>query len=290
MIRKVLKLIGAFSAAVVAIVLSYFCLLIYPGVLFAEKVTYKNFVVRSNETFGGPAVRRVLDEVDAALRTSEINEPALAHQILLAHDNQPFRTVQNVAWRIGSGNAQLRRALTFNRALPPYTSQIITFRIPSFEGDSLLHPETKRATNMTQAFIHEATHSLIAASVGARRLPAVPMWKKEGYAEYVAASVRIIYRPGYKLKESVERLLSQNLSWMLNSNGDLAPIRYNCVGMSILSNEMGNVGPTCYYLSRLLVEYQLDVRSLVFDELMDPEISDTATFKQMLEAYEAGGL
>ncbi len=290
MIRKALKLTGITLAVAFILFLVFFLLLVYPGVLFGEKIAYKNFVVHSGEVLDERFVRSVLDEVDAGLRTSEINDPALTHQILLGYDHTAFRGLQDAAWWIRSGNRSLSRALTFNRALPPYTSQVITFRIPDFENARLLHPETMQAASMVQLFTHEAVHSLIAARVGAQNVPSIPAWKIEGYAEYVAASPRIRSRPDYSLEESVRRILSQGISWMLDANGNLAPIRYGCVGRSTMSNETGNAGPTCYYLSRILVEFQLDIRGLTFDELMDPRISEPSTFRQLLDAYESATL
>lgn len=290
MIRKALKYSAiAIGTAILAGAI-FLGLLTYPGVLFPHDIEHRNFVVRSSNSLDEDSVRKVIDEVHRVLDTSEIHDLEITHRILLGHGSSSFEFLQNFAWRLTSQRSELKQPLTFNRAVPPYTSQIITFRVPDFDRGTLVHPENGRAVDMVHMFVHEATHTLIASRVGVDRLPSIPAWKNEGYAEYVAASVRIHEDPDYDLAESVARLLNQDLSSMVDATGTLRPIRYNCVSRSSMLDETGNPGPTCYYLSRVLVEFLLDVEGMRFDDLMHRSVTDTETFQRLRQAYHAGRL
>lgn len=289
-IRKLLKTAAIALAGLVVTAGGFFGLLMFPGWLFSYDVEYKNFVVRSDSALEVQDVKGVLDEVDAALGTSELNDPTLIHQVLLGHDNRAFEVLQNVAWWMTSRAVpDIRRTLTYSRAVPPYTSQIITFRIPNFENGTLIHPESGFVAGMAQIVAHEATHTLITARVGSEVMT-IPGWKQEGYANYVAASKRILEAPGYSLADSVDRILAQDLSWMMDSNGDFLPFRYGCLSEPGIADEAGNVGPACYYVSRVLVEYLLNVKGLTFDELISPDITYVAVLEDLFSAYRAADL
>ena len=60
--------------------------------------------------------------------------------------------------------------------------------------------------------------------------------------------------------------------------------------MSSIRTEEGFVWPTCYYISRVLMEYLLDVKGLTFDEVMSPEITEADTLEQLITEYESGNL
>ena len=122
-----------------------------------------------------------------------------------------------------------------------------------------------------------------------RHAAALPLWKAEGYPDYVAATA-IRRAAGYSLRDSMARLLHADLTSMRTANGDIRPLDYRCIGPSYVTIETGDYWNTCYYLSRLLVEYQVDVKGLTFDELMAPAVNDVDTWRELRAAYEAGRL
>ena len=61
---------------------------------------------------------------------------------------------------------------------------------------------------MTHVLTHEVVHTLIRSSVGLERVSRLPVWKNEGYGDYIAASTNILADPAYSLSDSVERILS----------------------------------------------------------------------------------
>ncbi len=286
---KVLKIGGATLGGVILLLTAYLGILFYPGVLFANQVTYKNFTVYSQQVLGSD-IQVVLDDIQAALGTSEIYDPALKHSIFFGYGNAPFRAVQDVRWWLLSVTVGLSPALTYNASAPPHFSHVISFRIPDVENDVLLHPERLTPINMTHVLTHEVVHTLLTSRIGLERIPRVPLWKQEGYGDYIAASTNILADPSYRLRESVERILSHDLSWMRDDEGNFLPMRYGCQGLSSIENEAGYPGFTCYYISRVLLEYLFDVKGLSFDEVMIPSIIDTDTFNELIAVFEAGNL
>lgn len=286
--RKFLKIAGISIASILIAVGAYVGLLFYPSVLFSHHIDYKNFRVHSEDALDAVRIQQILDDVDAALATSEIYDPAITHNILLGHDNGAFALVQDLAWWLFTQNT--RPVFTYNRAAPPSISQIITFRVPDFERDLLVHPEARFDMGMTHDFTHEAVHTLVSAQIGAGGNFSLPEWKREGYPEYVASSVSILSDPDYEFGESVERILAEDLSWMTINERDSSLMRLGCPLRSTIRDEAGHWRLTCYYISRVLVEYLLDVEDLTVHELMRPGISPTETFQDLISAYRSGQL
>lgn len=288
MARKALKIVGISLLGVAIAIGAYLGLLFYPGVLFAEHLRYKNFEVFSQTELPAEDVRRILDQVEGALLTSPINDPMISHTILFGHDNSAFAVIQDVACSIS-----FRRSgcpvFTFNRAAPPHVSQVITFRVPDFRQDLLLHPQRGVAFGMSHDLTHEVVHTLVASRVGADRHISIPSWKREGYPEYVAASNRILADPSYNIGASVKRLLTQATP-RLSDSSFLASANFGCGTQGLIQDETGNWRLACYYASRVLVEYLLDVRGLTFDELMSPAVFGPQAYRELIAAYESGEL
>ncbi len=140
---------------------------------------------------------------------------------------------------------------------------------------------------MTNVLTHEVTHSLVFARLGLANTARLPMWKAEGYPEYIAATAARS-QAGYTLRASVARLLEADLTWLRDAQGNFAPLRYDCIGKSYLKNEVGDFWHTCYYLSRVLVEYLLDKKGLSFDQLAQPSVNESEPLRELLGAYHAG--
>jgi hypothetical protein len=287
---KVLNVGGCIVGGLLLLVVAYLGVLLYPGVLFANQVEYKNFTVHSQEDIGD-GIETILDDIEAAIVTSEIYDPALEHDIFFGHGNTAFRITQDIRWWIISRVIGLAPALTYNASVPPRFNHVVTFRIPDMENNALLHPEHLRPINMTRLLTHEVVHTLTTSRIGLDRIPRIPVWKQEGYGDYIAASTSILADPSYSLRESVERILSLDLSWMQDDDGNYTPMRYGCqsVGGSI-EIEAGHRGLACYYVGRVLLEYLFDVKGLSFDEVFAPEVRDTDTLYELIAAYESGSL
>jgi hypothetical protein len=135
---------------------------------------------------------------------------------------------------------------------------------------------------------HEVAHSLVLERIGMRRAAALPFWKTEGFPDYVAATA-IRRREQYSLHDAVSRLLRSDLTSMLTTQREHRPLGYDCIGRSYVTIETRDYWNTCY-LSRLLVEYQVDQQGLTSDALIDPRVNEVETWRELLAAYDAGRL
>jgi hypothetical protein len=290
--RKVVKISGYSLGGLLALLTAYIAILAYPGVLFAHSVDYANFTVHSDDEI--PGIEPILQKVERAVETSEIYDPALKHDIFFGYGNRSFTLMQDVhsslvSRAIGRGSG---RAPTYNVSLPPYVSNIVTFYSPVIESDSLVHPDGSGRVNqsLSRTLAHEVVHTFLMAELGLQRIAHTAMWKQEGYADYVAASATILADPDYRIRESVERILRQDLSWLVDAQGRFDHIRYGCLRYGVLRDEEGRLWNTCYYISRVLVEYVLDHKGMTFQELMSPAIRDGELLTELVAAYEDGTL
>jgi hypothetical protein len=156
----------------------------------------------------------------------------------------------------------------------------VTFRIPDFENNTLIHPQARDTIDMTHVLAHEVTHSLVNARLGMQLATRLPLWKYEGYPEYIASS-QTRRASSYSLRSAVERVMREDLAWMKNDKGAFVPFNYDCMSKATIHTEQG-YWQTCYYISRLMVEYQLDVKGLTFDELMSPGVTDVSAFAELV--------
>lgn len=287
--RKLLKLSAYGLGGFFSLLVVYLALLVYPGVLFANAAEYNGITVHSDSHLTGfdPIIRKI----EQALATSEIYDPAIEHDIFFGDGNAPFTMIQRfhgrlTKWATGMGPP----TSSYNSSWPPYVSNIVTFYRPIIESDSLVYAERGVNQSLSRTLTHEIVHTLMLSELGLRSVARTPMWKQEGYADYVAASATILADPDYDIRESVERILRQDLSWLVDNEDRYRPMGYGCLRYGVVRDEEGRIWNTCYYISRVLVEYVLDHKLMTFQELMNPRVTDSQTFTELMAAYESGTL
>jgi hypothetical protein len=287
-VRKTLKVAGWSVGALALLLATFMGLLAFPGFLFAHKLEQGNLLAYSDEDLSG-SIEPILREVDRRLATSEINDPSQTHRIFFGRDAQIFGALQRTRAEIVYRTMGMKPSPTYNASWPPYVSHVVTFDVPDFAHDALRRREWPGHFNLTDILTHEVTHTLVLAKLGVANTSRLPMWKAEGYPEYIAAAATRS-RPGYSLRASVARILAADTASMKEANGQFATMRYDCIGKAYLKNERGDFWHTCYYLSRVLVEYVLDHKKLSFDRLMQPSVSESETLLELLRAFHAGEL
>jgi hypothetical protein len=288
MLRKVLRIGGWSLGSLVVLFGAVTALLMFPGFMFAHETRLANLTLYSDED-RSQDFEPVLREIHARLATSAIDAANTEHRIFLGHDKFFFGLVQNARARLVELTIGVKPSLTYNASWPPAISHVVTFRVPDTARGSLLSNTWPPAQDTIYLLTHEVAHSLVSEELGLRRAAALPLWKAEGYPDYLAATA-IRRAPGYSLRNAVARLLRADLAALLDTEGDLRALRYDCIGRSYVTIETGDYWNTCYYLSRLLVEYQLDTKGLPFDALMDPRVTDVETWRELRATYEAGRL
>jgi hypothetical protein len=166
---------------------------------------------------------------------------------------------------------------------------VVILDVPDPEHDALLRRGWRAHNNLTHILTHEAGHMQVFNRLGLSRSVALPMWKAEGYPEYLAARL-IRTAPAYSLRSSVTRVLTANLAAFRDEHGNFQSLHYGQVGASFLRDENGDDWHTSYYLARVLVEYSLDVKGMSFEQLADPGVREADVMRELLADYAAGKL
>jgi hypothetical protein len=76
----------------------------------------------------------------------------------------------------------------------------------------------------------------------------------------------------------------------VDNQGNFGRVSYGCQRFGVLNDEEGRRWNTCYYVARVMVEYNLDIKGMSFHELMNPRITDSETLAELFAAYESGTL
>jgi hypothetical protein len=288
MLRKVLRIGAWLFASLLAVIAALTALLLFPGFMFAHEIKLANLTLYSNAD-QSKEFEPVLREIRVRISASIIDTPATQHRIFIGHDQAIFGVVQNARARLIERTLGVKPSLTYNASWPPTISHVVTFRVPDFTHGKLVSDTWPFMQDMAYLLTHEVTHSLVSERLGLQRAAGLPLWKAEGFPDYVAATT-IRRAANYSLRDSVARLLRADLTSLLDAAGNLRPQHYDCIGRSYITIETGDYWNTCYYLSRLLVEYLLDRKGLSFDGLMEPGVTEADTWRELRAAYEAGTL
>jgi hypothetical protein len=163
----VLLLIGAGAA--------YAALLVWPGPFFAYRLRKGSLILYSDEPLPASAAR-VLDEALYRIAPSPLYRATAERRIYVC--NRPWRWMlfANVKSHVGG--------LTY----VPLSSNIF-LRAAHFDADRLVGPsgaEVPGERTLSYFIAHELAHTMIAERLGAVRYWRLPVWKDEGYSDYLA--------------------------------------------------------------------------------------------------------
>lgn len=215
-----------------------------PYPLFGYKMQQGSCVVYSDaefdEDFG-----EVLADVNRRLESVAVSPPAKINRVFLCRSQSLYATFARLSLVNPSaqgfnlsifGNTfvslpRVRRALAASWAVPRYSAR---------EGD------------IAHVIAHEIVHDLSQDAVGYLKYRRLPMWKREGYAEYGAIITVVREDPEAGLEYRVSVLFDDS-AWPTGSG----PARV-------------------YYRAELLVEYLIEVEGYGFEDIMD----DGMTFER----------
>lgn len=287
-IRRTLKITGWSFGGLLLLIVAFVGLLAFPGFMFAHQLEYRNFTLHSDENLRG-RIEPVLARMDAQLAASEIHDPTLQYDIFFGHDNAAFQALDRARWALVTAGAGIGPSPNYSTGWPPHVSQVVILDVPDPEHDALLRQGWRAHVNMTHILTHEAGHMQVSNRLGMRASMALPMWKAEGYPEYLAAHL-VRTAPAYSLRASVTRVLTANLAAFRDQHGNFQSLHYGQLGTSFLKDENGDDWHTSYYLARVLVEYSLDAKGMSFEQLADPAVREADVMRELLAAYAAGRL
>lgn len=170
------------------IVAAFVFLLVYPQVLFAHEVRYKNFIVYSRQPLD-QSIYTVLDRVEAQLSASPINDANVQPKIFLTNSQKLYSLL---SLYIGSNS--------FGKGYPLLPTKNVFINEADVSRDLVFRKAaTGSQRSLSGVISHEITHLHIRNKFGYLRNVTMPSWKKEGYCEYVAGGSTLDYESGVKL-------------------------------------------------------------------------------------------
>ena len=163
-------------------------LLIYPQVLFAHEISYKNFTVYSREPLN-QEVYALLDKVEVQLAASQINNPSVKPKIFLTNSQKLYSLL---SLYIG-GNS-------FGKGFPLLPTSNVFINEADISRDLVFRKApANNQRSLSGVISHEITHLHIRSKLGYVKNVTLLTWKKEGYAEYVAGGSTLDYETGVRL-------------------------------------------------------------------------------------------
>lgn len=161
-------------AAVVSVATLYALILLCPEPLFAHTHQYHHIQAYSDRPLP-PETDQLLDRVEQRLARSELFDRDRPYRVFFCQSTWRFALFANVNWRVGG-------------ILPPVGRNVF-LRPSRIEADRLMGPSGKEVggdRSLTYFVTHELTHTLTADALGRWRYFQLPVWVREGYADFVA--------------------------------------------------------------------------------------------------------
>jgi hypothetical protein len=179
---KVLRYVAA------AATLSYIGLLSFPQVLFARETAHGNFEVRSREPLD-PNIHRILDNVEAKLSASAINDKALKPRIVMSSSHGLYSLL---SLHVGSNS--------FAKGFPVLPTSNVFVNKSDVARDLVFRDApSNNERSLSGVIAHEVTHLLVRKKFGYLRNLTFPAWKREGYCEYVAGGTLLDHETGARM-------------------------------------------------------------------------------------------
>ena len=229
-------------ARVVALLsaVAYVLLLSFPQPLFAHEVTFKNFTVYAREPLGG-GISAVLEKVDARLATSPLYTPDVGPKIFLVNST---RLYASLSLYLGSNS--------FGKGFGALPTTNVFINAYDLDKDLVFRDApADNSRSLSGVIAHETIHLLVRNRFGYFRNLTLPVWKKEGYAEYVAGGSTLSFDTGVRM-------------WKAKPNDDTG---YQ------------------YFKYYMIVRYVLDHEKVSVDELFTRDFDVTALANAVLKTF-----
>ena len=212
------KLIGRFrlyklvSIIISTVAIGYLLLLYFPQPLFAYSTKHESFQVYAREPLG-PELREVLDRAEARLKRSQIYDGTSTRHVYLTNSFATYALLSHKAYWSFANNI-------------PFVENVIINKSDLASDRVFTDRETNNTRSLSGVIAHEVTHLFIQERYGTARSISIPIWKKEGYCEYIAGDSTITLEEGIRL-------------WRADPNDDTGYrfIRYHLMVRHLLENE-----------------------------------------------------
>ncbi len=231
-------------------------IILFPQLLFANKMKYKNFKVCSNDKIGYD-IKIVLDNAMNLVQKSELYDSSYKYNIILCH-NSFFNKIDDKLL----GNGRTARATLNNVIIKVRIDPKSNLAFPTFRKECKV--------NLTYLLAHEMIHCLQANKYGIMKFNPFrhpEFWKLEGYPEYISRKPGLSSKD-YSLTGEIDRYVN---------------LENKATDIWILAEEGGCEVPDYYYKGRLMMEYLMDIKHLSYDQILKDSISESTIYKEMIK-------
>jgi hypothetical protein len=173
----------------------YAASLCYPQPWFPYSAHLGQVTIHSDRPLP-PAIFPILTAVNRRLAASAIYDPALSHQVFLCNDRWRFTFFANVNHQAGGVNYWWLNQNSFLRPIHVETNRLIAPSGREVPGDRTL----------VYFITHEVTHGLTAAKIGREGYWRLPIWIREGYADYVGKASLDLPQALAKFKQNAREM------------------------------------------------------------------------------------
>jgi len=183
-LRRIGKILGIVAGSLLLLAILHVThVLVFPGLLFAHEVTYRNFTVQSTEPIP-PEIHAVLDRARDLLSASEINDPTLHHDVYLCNSYRLMRFL-------------MIRNVHFGAMLPTGDTIITDSDVVNDVARAKrISADDRRVRTLSGSIVHEVCHHLIGRHVGYWEERRIPTWIKEGYCDFISRDSAIDVESG----------------------------------------------------------------------------------------------
>jgi hypothetical protein len=251
--RKILKriLIGTVLTTIISVV-TIVTLILNPQILFAEKKVHGDFNIYSNNDIPD-SYQTTIDNAVELIRTSEIYEPNQKLDIFIS-DGTIFNELDT-------------KILGYALAKCIHNNIILKVEA-DFDKNILVGWNTKR--NLKKTIAHEAMHFYQMKKYGVMKFNPFnhpPMWKLEGYPEYIAnqADIKSV---NYRLIDSITKLKE-----------------FEKTGENLIETEPGQLDPLVYFKGRVMMEYLIDIKRMTYSEILSNDLTEDKVIEEMTSWY-----
>lgn len=156
------------------LILSYFLLICFPHLLFANKLNYKNFSVyyHSND-INKEELKLVLDKSENLLKKTELFKKGISQDIFICNGYSEFTFFALLS----------RKAFAVNY---PISQNIFITKSSISQNYIIRNGKENNKRTLSGVIAHETVHSLLENKLGLLKYKLLPSWKNEGYCDFIA--------------------------------------------------------------------------------------------------------
>jgi hypothetical protein len=251
--KKIKKWMFRLLITGIFIVILLVIIVLNPSISYGNKTIHNNYTVYHHQSWN-PLLKLRLDETTSLLKASEFYNPQLNIDICLNDGSNYPSFIKKIL-----GDAFARG----------FYNKIVLHGNADYLNNCIELNNYK--WNLTQLLAHEAIHCLQFNKLGlwkSNPLAKIPIWKWEGYAEYVSrqnADQKDIYINIQRLLDAEKK---DKNTWAISFSD-------------------GTIAPKEYYGYWILVQYCMNIKKMTYTQILSSTISTSSVKKEMMDWYGA---